>query len=273
MIDVVEVAPRDGLQAEAAVLPTETKLSLIRRLIGAGVKRIEVASFVHPMRVPQMADAEAVVAGLQPADGISAIGLVLNRRGLTRALETRIDEVNFVVYAADGYSRSNANAPMDEVIAEVEAMLPRAGAAGRRTSVTISVAFGDPYDGEVPVGRVAEIAGRVAAAGAHEVALGDTIGAAVPADVTRMLPLVRASAPGAALRCHFHDTRGTAIANAVAALDAGGNLATEDLAYVLDRTGLEHGLSLPDLVDTAAWLESKVGTPVKSRLGRAGKFP
>lgn len=291
---IVEVGPRDGLQSESTVLSTEDKVALLRRLVAAGLTRIEVASFVHPLRVPQMADAEGVISGLGSLDGVSTIGLVLNRRGLERALATTVDEVNFVVAASEGYSRHNANAGVEETTAEVAAMLPLAAAAGRRSSVTISVAFGDPFDGEVPPERVAGLAARLAEAGAGEIALGDTIGAAVPRDVERLVGQVRAAAPGVPLRCHFHDTRGTAMANAVAALasgvaaldaavggyggspfapDAGGNLPTEDLAYLLRRSGHDSGLDEEGLVATAAWLARKLGSPVKALLGAAGTFP
>ncbi len=291
---IVEVGPRDGLQSESTVLSTEDKVALLRRLVAAGLTRIEVASFVHPLRVPQMADAEGVISGLGSLDGVSTIGLVLNRRGLERALATTVDEVNFVVAASEGYSRHNANAGVEETTAEVAAMLPLAAAAGRRSSVTISVAFGDPFDGEVPPERVAGLAARLAEAGAGEIALGDTIGAAVPRDVERLVGQVRAAAPGVPLRCHFHDTRGTAMANAVAALasgvaaldaavggyggspfapDAGGNLPTEDLAYLLRRSGHDSGLDEEGLVATAAWLARKLGSPVKAMLGAAGTFP
>ncbi len=291
---IVEVGPRDGLQSESTVLSTEDKVALLRRLVAAGLTRIEVASFVHPLRVPQMADAEGVISGLGSLDGVSTIGLVLNRRGLERALATTVDEVNFVVAASEGYSRHNANAGVEETTAEVAAMLPLAAAAGRRSSVTISVAFGDPFDGEVPPERVTGLAARLAEAGAGEIALGDTIGAAVPRDVERLVGQVRAAAPGVPLRCHFHDTRGTAMANAVAALasgvaaldaavggyggspfapDAGGNLPTEDLAYLLRRSGHDSGLDEEGLVATAAWLARKLGSPVKALLGAAGTFP
>ncbi len=291
---IVEVGPRDGLQSESTVLSTEDKVALLRRLVAAGLTRIEVASFVHPLRVPQMADAEGVISGLGSLDGVSTIGLVLNRRGLERALATTVDEVNFVVAASEGYSRHNANAGVEETTAEVAAMLPLAAAAGRRSSVTISVAFGDPFDGEVPPERVTGLAARLAEAGAGEIALGDTIGAAVPRDVERLVGQVRAAAPGVPLRCHFHDTRGTAMANAVAALasgvaaldaavggyggspfapDAGGNLPTEDLAYLLRRSGHDSGLDEEGLVATAAWLARKLGSPVKAMLGAAGTFP
>ncbi len=291
---VVEVGPRDGLQAEAATLPTADKVELIRRCIAAGVTRIEVASFVHPKLVPQMAGAENVVAAVGSPSGVSTIGLVLNRRGLDRALATTVDEVNFVVAASESYSRHNANAPVDEAMAEVVEMIPDALAAGRAVSVTISVAFGDPFDGEVAVRRVAELAGRAAEAGAAEIALGDTVGAATPPDVVRRLAAVREAAPGTRLRGHFHNTRNTGYVNAVAAVeagidaldaavggyggspfapDAGGNVATEDLAHLLDRMGVRTGLDAGALAETATWLAGRLGTPAAGMLAKAGPFP
>ena len=293
-VAIVEVGPRDGLQSEDTVLSTTSKLELIDRCVKAGVRRIEAASFVHPKLVPQMADAEAVMAALPDDEAVSYIGLVLNRRGLERALATRVDEVNFVVAASEGYNRSNSNASVAETLGEIEAMLPEAERAGKRTSVTISVAFGDPYDGEVAPTAVTEIAARVAEAGADEVAVADTIGAAVPGDVTVLLQAVRAAAPSAGLRCHFHNTRNTGYANAVAAIEAGvdaldasvagfggspfapnagGNIGTEDLVHMLDRMGVDHGLSLAPLLEAAVWLEGELGHPGPAMLTRAGPFP
>lgn len=293
-MEIVEVGPRDGLQSEATVLPTETKVDLIRQCIAAGARRIEVASFVHPGRVPQMADAEAVVGALPSDDASSYIGLVLNRRGLERALTTKIDEINFVVAATEGYNTHNQGASTSDTMTAIEAMLPEAKGEKKRTSVTISVAFGCPYEGEVAMGRVAALAWRSVAAGADEIALGDTIGAGVPPQVSALIEEVRQAANGVPIRCHFHNTRNTGFANAVAALDAGvealdagiggyggspfapgasGNIATEDLVYLLDRMGVNHGLSVTALVGTALWLAGKLGTPPPSMVTRVGPFP
>jgi isopropylmalate/homocitrate/citramalate synthase len=189
-IQIVEVGARDGLQNETVALPTVDKIELISRLVAAGVSRLEVASFVHPGLVPQMADAEAVVAGLPEAAAASRIGLVLNERGLDRALATNVDEINFVVGASEGFNRANQNAAITETMAAITSMLPIAIEAGRKTTVTISVAFGCPYDGEVPVGAVVDLAQRSVAAGAGEIALGDTIGVAVPSDVAARVAAV-----------------------------------------------------------------------------------
>lgn len=291
-VEIVEVGARDGLQNERVILETSAKVELVERLVAAGSRRIEVASFVHPGRVPQMADAEAVVDALGPSpDGVSYIGLVLNRRGLDRALATTVDEINFVVGASDGFNRANAGASPGETMAAIEAMLP--DAADRRTTVTVSVAFGCPYDGVVPVEDVIALAVRAAAAGAEEVALGDTIGVAVPSLVAGTVEAVRRELD-IPLRVHFHDTRNTAVANAVAAHDLGvavfdasvggaggcpfapnatGNLATEDLAYLFERMGISTGLDPKRLVETTRWLEARLGKSLPSSVARAGWWP
>ena len=263
-------------------------------LIEAGVRRVEVASFVSPQVVPQMAGAEELVAALPDDDTVAYIGLVLNHRGLQRALDTKVDEINFVVAASDGYNRSNQRASVDETLAELVTMIPEAQAAQRRASVTISVAFGDPFDGEVPVEQLSRVAQRVAEAGADEIALGDTIGAATPTDVAQRIEAMHSVAGGAPIRCHFHNTRNTGYANAVAAIDAGvrsldasvggyggspfatgagGNIATEDLTHMLGRMGIEHHLAVDRLITTAGWLEEQLGSPAHAMLGKAGEFP
>ena len=288
-VGLVEVGPRDGLQNEAAVLDLETKVELIKRLVDAGSRRIEVASFVHPERVPQMADAEVVVGELGPRRaGVSYIGLVLNRRGLDRALATSVDEINFVVGASDGFNRANAGVSPDTTMREIEAMIPDVG--GRPSSVTISVAFGCPYDGAVSVDDVARFAGRAAAAGAHEIALGDTIGVAVPAQVEAMISVIR-SVTDVPLRCHFHDTRNTAVANVVAAHAAGvrtfdasvggtggcpfapnatGNVATEDLLYLFGRMGVKTGMDPMKTIEITRWLEQRLDRKLPAAVTRAG---
>ncbi len=294
-VEIIEVGPRDGLQNEDAILDAPTKMELIRRLVAAGTSRIEVASFVHPDRVPQMADAEAVVAGLGPSpDGASYIGLVLNRRGLDRALATTVDEVNFVVGASEGFNAANTGVSPDQTMRDIEAMLPDAGDAGRTTSVTISVAFGCPYDGEVPVDAVVELALRAAETGAGEIALGDTIGVAVPTQVTAAIESVRPVLGDAVLRCHFHDTRNTAAANAVAAYQAGvsvldasvggtggcpyapnatGNVATEDLLYLFERMGVHTGIDHEATIATGRWLGEQLGKNLPAAVARAGWWP
>jgi hydroxymethylglutaryl-CoA lyase len=289
------VGARDGLQNESAVLSTGDKVALIRRSTDAGVRRIETASFVNPRLVPQMADAEAVMEALGATpDGQSYIGLVLNRRGLDRALATTVDEVNFVVGATDGFTTANQGSTVAETMAEIEAMLPEAAGAGRPTTVTISVAFGCPFEGEVSVAQVSALAARAAAAGAGEIALGDTIGVAVPAQVVEVAEAVGAVIADARLRMHFHDTRNTGVANVYAALTAGvstvdasvggaggcpfapnatGNVATEDVVYALDRMGVSTGIDLEATIATGRWLGEQLGRDLPAALGRAGGFP
>ena len=294
-IGLVEVSPRDGLQAESAVLPTEAKVELIARCVAAGVRRIEVASFVNPARVPQMADAEAVLAALPPRSDVTYIGLVLNRRGFERAAAAGVREVNAVAAATDTFAERNQGTSSDGSVAVFEELAPLALAAGIRPTLTISTSFGCPYEGEVDLARVVAIARRAADAGAVEVAVADTIGVAVPDDVRRVVDAVRpALAEGVALRGHFHDTRHTGVANAVAAVDAGvdaldaslggiggcpfapgatGNVATEDVVYALERSGVSTGIDLDALVAVVPWIEELLGHRLPGAVSKAGAFP
>jgi len=293
-IQIVEVGPRDGLQSEPEVLPTATKLELIERLVGAGLRRIEVASFVHPKLVPQMADAEAVMAGLRQKDGVQYVGLVLNRRGFDRALAAGCTEIGMVTAATDSFAERNQGASIEQTIRTWEEIAPLAHQAGLRAQVTVSVAFGCPFEGEVASTRVVEIVRRLAAANPVEIALADTIGVAVPPQVTALLEAVESAVPNVPLRCHFHNTRNTAVANAYAAVMAGvntldasvggiggcpfapnatGNVASEDLVYMLSRAGFETGIDLQRLIETAQWLQAERNKPVPSMLSKAGAFP
>lgn len=295
-IEMVEVSPRDGLQNEPGFFPTADKLELISRAIAAGSKRIEVASFVHPGRVPQMADAEAVCAGLpkRSRDEVTYIGLTLNKRGALRALETQVHELGAVVCATDGFGTRNQGRTSDETLEDAMEIIRLAKEHGRTAQATISVAFGCPFDGEVAASRVAEIARRLAAAGPREIALGDTIGVAVPSQVKAVVTAIKAAAPGVPIRLHFHDTRNTAVANAWAGVEMGaatldasiagiggcpfapnatGNVATEDLQYMLQRSGVETGLKLDGLIDTAKWLSGRMGRTLPGLVSRAGGFP
>jgi hydroxymethylglutaryl-CoA lyase len=295
-VEIVEVSARDGLQNEPGVFPTADKIALIQRAIAAGVRRIEVASFVHPGRVPQMADAEAVCAGLpaQPHGGVTYVGLALNKRGAMRALDTQVHEIGAVVSASDGFGKANQGRTSDETVEDAIEIIRFAKGRGRAAQATISVAFGCPFDGEIEVGRVADIVRRVAAAGPREVALGDTIGVAAPTHVKSMMTAVKAAAPGLPIRLHFHDTRNTAVANVWAGVEAGaatidasiggiggcpfapnatGNVATEDVQYMLQRSGVETGLSLNGLIDTAVWLTGRMGRTLPGLVSRAGPFP
>jgi len=292
-VEIVEVSPRDGLQNEAQTVATADKVELIRRAVAAGVQRIEVASFVDPRRVPQMADAEAVCAGVADVDAIK-IGLVLNQRGAMRALATGVDELGAVVSASDGFGIANQGRSSNESVADAIAILNLAREHGRRAQVTISTAFGCPFDGEVAAERVADIARRLAAARPLEIALGDTIGVAAPGRVVKTMRAVQAAIPGLPIRCHFHDTRGTAVANAWAALAEGaatldasigglggcpfapgasGNVATEDILYALHRSGVETGVALADVVEVNRWLGAVMGRPLSAKAARAPMYP
>jgi len=293
-VEIIEVGPRDGLQNEQVLVSTEDKLELISRSIDAGLRRIEATSFVHPKRVPQMADAEAVMAGVPRRPDVSYIGLVLNRRGFDRAVAAGVDEVNCVVVASETFSQRNQGMSLADSVRVVGDLADDARAAGLGLSVTLATAFGCPFEGEVPEATVVDLARQVHALGVDEIALADTIGVGVPAQVTRLVAGVAAAAPGATLRAHFHNTRNTGYANAVAALDAGvtvlyastggiggcpfapdatGNIATEDLVYLLDRTGIESGVELERLMGTARWLSGILGETVPGQLARAGGFP
>lgn len=294
LVEIVEVGARDGLQNEDVSLATVDKVELVERVAAAGVRRVEVASFVHPKLVPQMADAEAVVAGLSGSSDCSYIGLVLNRRGLERAMATGIDEVNFVVGATEGFNQANQRSPVAETMGDIEEMLPEAAAAGMKTTVTISVAFGCPYEGEVKPDAVAALAKRSVAAGAGEIALGDTIGVATPRDVDELVGIALAAIGETKLRCHFHDTRNTGVANVVAAVAAGvstidasvggtggcpyapnatGNVPTEDVLYTLHRMGFSTGIDIDGIIATGRWLGERLGKPLPAALGRAGTWP
>lgn len=295
-ITIVEVSPRDGLQNDPAQLSTGQKIELVERCVAAGVRRIEVASFVNPKRVPQMADAEAVIAGLPVGGGQSAdyIGLVLNERGFERARQTALQEVNLVVMVTDEFSQRNQGMPTRGALDTVAKVAPLARAAGLVTSVTMSASFGCPYTGEVPVGRVADVAAEIAAIGVDEVAIADTIGVAVPADVRHRVAAVREVVGHTRLRVHVHNTRNTGYASALAAADAGvnvldsslggiggcpfapnatGNIATEDLVFALERSGYDTGLDLDELCRASEWLAAQLGRPVPSLLPKAGGFP
>lgn len=297
-VEIVEVSPRDGIQNEETLLPTGVKAELVRRAIAAGVRRIEATSFVNPGRVPQMADAAELMAALRaeygPQRAVRFIGLVLNRRGFERAAEAGVDEVNCVVVATETFNTRNQGVPVAETLRQIAGIAADARTAGLGFGVTIGASFGCPFEGEVPVARVEELAGEIAALEPDELALADTIGVAVPTDVTARLEAARRAAPGIPLRCHFHNTRNTGLANAAAAVQVGasaldaslggvggcpfapaatGNIPTEDLVYMLDRMGVETGLDLEALIGTGGWLADQLGHEVPSMMGKAGPFP
>ncbi len=293
-IDIVEVGPRDGLQNDPTLLDTAVKLDFIDRLIAAGVKRMEAASFVNPKLVPAMADSDAIMAAV-PKGKCAYIGLALNERGMRRAIDAGCDEINYVMVASDGFGKANQNATPEETADLLDRIAVLAHDCGIPLSATISVAFGDPFDGAVDPARVAALAARAQAAGVSELALGDTIGVATPYDVAKAITAVREAAPKPRLRLHFHNTRNTAIANVYAAVEAGvdvidascggiggcpfapkatGNVATEDVVYLLEKGGYETGLDLDALIETARWLEEvALKHSISSALAKAGGFP
>jgi hydroxymethylglutaryl-CoA lyase len=293
-IELVEVGPRDGLQNEPDIIATAVKLELITRMIGYGARRLEVASFVHPQRVPQMADAEGVIAGLPDDPDCTYIGLVLNKRGALRALETQVHELGAVVSASDGFGMANQGRTADETADDAIEIIRLAKEHGRSVQATISVAFGCPFDGEIAVSRVADLARKIAAAGPREIAIADTIGVGVPNQVKALMAAVKAAAPGLPVRLHFHDTRNTAIANVWAGVESGaatidasiggiggcpfapnatGNVASEDVQFMLQRSSVETGVSLNGLIDAAVWLSGKMGRKLPGLVSRAGGFP
>jgi hydroxymethylglutaryl-CoA lyase len=293
-VSIVEVGPRDGLQSESTHLSTETKIELVKRLLDCGIRRIEVASFVHPQRVPQMADAEAVLAALPERDDVSYIGLVLNRRGFDRARAASVDEIGMVVVASETFNERNQGASIDESIEVWREIAPEARKAGIRAGIMISAAFGCPFEGEVPEARVFEIVKRVLEARPDEIAIADTIGVGVPSQVASLISQVRELAPDLPLRCHFHNTRNTGLANAFTAVQSGadcldasiggmggcpfspgatGNIPSEDLVYMLHRSGITTGASLEGLIEVSAWLTSQLGHDLPALLPRAGIFP
>jgi len=296
-IELVEVGPRDGLQNEPETIATSAKLELIEAMIGYGARRLEVASFVHPARVPQMADAEAVIAGLPDRAEVTYIGLTLNKRGILRALATReggargIDQAGCVIVASDTFGQKNQGQTIEQGIAETKDMLRFARAEGLAAQVTISAAFGCPFEGEVKHETVLAIAEELAAEGPAEIALADTIGVGVPAQVSELFGRLGEVLSGRIpMRCHFHDTRGTGIANAWAAYQAGvrvfdaslgglggcpfapkatGNIATEDLIYLMAQSGVETGIDLAGAIAANHAFAAILGRELPSLVAKA----
>lgn len=294
-VEFVEVGPRDGLQNEKQLIATADKLELIRRCISYGVRRIEVASFVNPKKVPQMADAEAVCAGLPERGDVTYIGLVLNPRGAERALATgRIDQLGAVSVATDAFAMANQGQTSAESIQAASEIVAMARDAGRTGQVTISAAFGCPFEGEVEEDRVVDMAARLADAGPVEIALADTIGVGNPAQVARLVTRVRGAVGDLPVRVHFHNTRGTGLANVWTAVEHGasvvdaslgglggcpfapgaaGNVASEDVVYMLDRAGIGTGLSLAQMVETNHWFTDVMGRRLPGMVAQAPAFP
>ncbi len=293
-IEIVEVGPRDGLQNEPGVFPTSAKIELIKRIVSAGTRRVEATSFVNPKRVPQMADAEEVMKALPRHDGVHYVGLVLNRRGFDRAAAAGCDEIGMAVMTTDAFNERNQGVTTRKSIDDWLEIAAAAHAAGIRAQVTISGAFGCPFEGEVAPEQVIAIARELAAGDPIEIAIADTIGVGVPSQVTDLLLRLQDALPGMPLRGHFHNTRNTGIANAYAAVLGGasvidasiggiggcpfapaatGNIPTEDLLYMLGRMGIETGVDLDDTIATGRWLQQQFGRPVPGMLVKAGTFP
>ncbi|HEV2476640.1 MAG TPA: hydroxymethylglutaryl-CoA lyase [Candidatus Dormibacteraeota bacterium] len=289
---VCDVGPRDGLQNEARTLEPPVRAELCDRLAGAGVKRMEAASFVNPKLVPQMAGAEEVMAALHRKAGTSYAGLVLNEKGYERAVAAGVDEVHYAFSAADEFGRRNQNATTEEGLKTALALVARARSERVPITVTISVAFGSPFDGPVPPARVLEIVEHLMAVPPDEVCLADTIGVGVPAQVRELVRGARSL--GAAVGAHFHNTRNTGYANALVALEEGvvsldasvggaggcpfapnatGNIATEDLVYLLRGMGVDTGIDLDALIQTSRWLGQQLGKELPSMVDRAGDYP
>ena len=289
---ICDVAPRDGLQNEDVHLAPEVRAELIRRLVAAGLKRIETVSFVNPKRVPQMAGAEEVVAALEPRADIVYAGLVLNGKGYDRLVASGLREAHFTLACTEEFNRRNQNASVDESASDAEHIIKRAHDDDVRATVTLGVAFGCPFEGRVQPARVLALAERMAAAGADEICFADTVGVGVPQQATELVS--KAMSFGVPVGVHLHDTRNTGLANAQAALDAGatifdasvggtggcpfapratGNIATEDLVYLLHHQGVDTGIDLDTLIDVAHWLSEQLGKTLAGSVHRAGNWP
>ena len=291
-ITVVEVGPRDGLQNEHALVNTRDKIEFVNRLTAAHLAVIEVSAFVSPKWVPQMADASEVFAGITRAPGIRYTALVPNLAGLDRALQAGVTEIAVFAASTETFSQKNINQSIDDSLANYKQVCERATASGLRVRGYLSTAFGCPFEGRVAPERVAELTARLLELGVFEVAVSDTIGIAHPGDVPRVLTAVLARAPVDRIALHFHDTRGTALANVLTALPFGistfdasagglggcpyapgaaGNLATDDLIYMLDGLGMDTGVSLTALSEASAFIESKLDHRLPSRFAQAAR--
>ena len=290
-VQVVEVGPRDGLQNEDRTLAPEIRAELCDKLAAAGIPRVEAASFVNPRRVPQMAGAEEVMAAIDRRPGTSYAGLVLNEKGYERAVEAGVDEVRYAFPVTETFARRNQNTTVADATQLAGRLVERARLDGVRVSITLSAAFGDPFEGRVEPGHVLDIAGNVAVANPDEIVLADTIGVGVPNQVRKLVE--GALAFGTTVGCHFHDTRNTGIANAAAAVEFGatvldasvggtggcpfapratGNIATEDLVYLLHGMGHETGIDLDALIEVAEWLAQQLGKELPGQVYKAGNF-
>jgi (R)-citramalyl-CoA lyase len=290
-VQVVDVGPRDGLQNEGRTLAPEVRAELCDRLAAAGVPRVEAASFVNPKRVPQMAGAEEVMAAIDRRPGTSYAGLVLNEKGYERAVEAGVDEVRYAFPVTETFARRNQNTTVEDATQLAGRLVERARLDGVRVSITLSAAFGDPFEGPVEPGHVLGIAERVTVANPDEIVLADTIGVGVPSQVRELVE--GALAFGTTVGCHFHDTRNTGIANSAAAVESGatvldasvggtggcpfapratGNIATEDLVYLLHGMGHETGIDLDALIEVAEWMAQQLGKELPGQVYKAGNF-
>ena len=293
-LEIIDVAPRDGLQSQPKLLDTNTKVEFIERLIGAGIRRMEVVSFVNPKRVPQMADADEVLKLLPKREDVTYIGLVLNMRGFERALNNKIDEINCVVVATDTFNQRNQGVSTEQTMQSIAEIVKQARSEDLTCGVTISAAFGCPYEGEVSVSRIVELALRLTDMGVDEIALADTVGVAGPSNVKELIRAITKVIGETPLRCHFHNTRNAGVANAYVAITEGvrildascggvggcpfapaatGNVATEDLLYMIQRMGMDTGISIEGIMETARWLEGQLESQIPAMVTRAGLFP
>jgi len=291
-VTVVDVGPRDGLQNEPEILAPEIRAELVGRLVGAGLRAVEVASFVDPRRVPQMGGAEEIAASLERLEGVVYAGLALNERGYERLVASGLDEVRFAFGATESFNRRNQNASVRDSLEAAMRIVARGREDGIRTAVTISAAFGCPFEGVVDEAHVLELAAEIAAPGPDTLLLADTIGVGVPTQVERLVS--QAATLDVPVGGHFHNTRNTGYANALAAVAAGatvldasvgglggcpfapratGNIATEDLVYLLHGEGIETGVDLDSLIAVSEWLETVLERPLEGQLYRAGTFP
>jgi len=292
-VEIVEVSPRDGIQNEKKILSTDAKLSLIQQAVDAGVGRIEVTSFVNPKRVPQMADADELAAALPRSDKTKYIGLALNQRGYDRASVTELDEVNFVVVASNTFSQRNQGTDIQKGI-DTFLKASESASGSIKLGVAIAASFGCPFEGEVPLSQLIDVVKQCMAAEPFEIGLADTIGVATPTDVRERVDAVKQLYPDLPIRLHLHNTRNTGIANAWAGVEAGvdtldssfggvggcpfapratGNIATEDLVYLLHRSGVETGVDIHKAISAAEWLERELDKTVPGMVMKAGTFP
>lgn len=294
-IEICEVGPRDGLQSEPRIWSADERIGLINQLSETGVSRIEAVSFVHPKRVPQMADAENVMAGISRKDGITYAGLALNAQGADRAIAASVDEVRYVVVASETFNQKNQGANVDDTMAGYAEIAGKVTNAGLKLTGVIGAAFGCPFEGDIDPEQVASLVKRLINGGATEIVLADTIGAAVPTQITDMLSKVRdVVGDDIGLGLHLHNTRNTGFANAAAAALAGvdfldasvggiggcpfapratGNIATEDLCYMLRNMGFDTGVDVSKLIGVSEWTETYFEAPLPGQIMKAGLFP